>query len=265
MQRTKFKIVILFTVFLAAALLASGCGRKKVEEEKPKEAAEDQQDKNAVNQKVLSFNLEGLSDKGTKKWDVTGESAEAVTESEIKMDNIVARAYGNEAQATITADKGVYDKTKNNVRLEKNVKAVIDNTESFGSDFIGISSDDKTVSVKNKEPKVKDKSASTTITCDGEVQFDYEKNQAFFTNNVKVKSSDGNIDADKITVNLDSETRKVRDIVAEGNVKITRGENTTYSDKATYVESEKKVLLTGRPKLIIYQEGEDIGTNFLGK
>ena len=38
-------------------------------------------------------------------------------------------------------------------------------------------------------------------------------------------------------------------------MKIQRGENTTYSDKATYIEAEKKIVLTGTPKLVIYQEG----------
>ena len=258
----KNKIFLLIAVLLA--LSVPGCAKKEAEKPKETKPQESADTSNTVNQKVLSFNLEGLSNKGTKKWDVTGESAEAVSESEVKLDNIVARAYGNEAQATITADKGVYDKTKNNVRLQQNVKAVIDNTESFGSDFMGISVEGDT-NAKKKGSAGNPKKTSTTITCDGEVQFDYEKNQAYFTKNVKVVSSDGSIDADKITVNLDPDTKKVKDIVAEGNVKISRGENVSYSDKATYIESEKKVVLTGKPKLVIYHEGENIKTDFLTK
>ena len=109
---------------------------------------------------------------------------------------------------------------------------------------------------KEKKPvRDKSKKAKTLIVCDGEVQFDYEKNQAYFNKNVKVTNDEGNIDADKITINLDPSTKRIGEIVCEGNVKITRGENITYSDKATYIESDKKILLTGRPKLVIYQEG----------
>lgn len=251
-----------FMIFLVVLIVcAAGCGKKetpKQETVKPKEAAEpDTADQ--VKHKVLAFNLEGLSDKGAKKWDVKGEAAEAVSENEIKLDNVMARAYGEEASATITADKGIYDRAKNNVRLEENVKATIENTGNFAGDFIDIPGQ-----AGKGSPSGKAKTTRTLITCDGEVQFDYENNKAYFDRNVKVVSDDGNIDADRITVNLDPETKKVKEIIAEGNVKISRGENITYSDKATYIEADKKVVLVGRPKLVIYQEGAIEG-NFLGK
>jgi lipopolysaccharide export system protein LptA len=221
---------------------------------------------NAVNHKVLAFNLEGFTQKGTKSWEVNGQSAEAVTESQIKLDNIVAKAYGDEAEAVITADKGIYDKTKNNVTLESNVKATIENTKGFAQEFTGLSSPlaggssksaDKSSSKDKKKSKI-------VITCEGQVEFNYEKNQAFFLKDVKVSSADGDIEADKITVNLDPTSKKIKTIVAEGNVKITQGENVTYSDKAIYVESQKRIVLIGRPKLIIYEEGDGPGSSLLG-
>ena len=110
----------------------------------------------------------------------------------------------------------------------------------------------------------KGKKTKTVITCDGEVQFDYEKNQAHFLKNVHVVSEDGIIDADKITVYIDGDTRQLKEIVAEGNVKITRDENVTYSDTATYSEKDKKIILTGRPRLVIYQEGDGLGGDIFG-
>jgi len=218
-----------------------------------------------VQHKVLAFNLEGLSEKGEKKWGVQGESAEAISESAVKLNNITAKAYGDEAQAVITADKGVYDKTKNNVRLEKNVRATIENTADFTGDFFKFPAPvSGTPDGNKKKTPGTGKKSKTVITCDGDVQFNYESNQAFFNKNVKVISEDGAIEADKITVNLEPSSKKIKDIVAEGNVKIYQGENVTYSDKATYIEAEKKVLLTGRPRLVIYQEG-GLEKGFLGK
>ncbi len=247
-------------------LTTGGCAKKEVA--RPKEALKVEESSppatDAVQQKVLSFNLEGLSEKGTKKWDVKGDSAEVISENEIKLDNIVAKAYGEEAEATITADEGVYDKAKNNVRLEKNVKAAIENTQNFAVDFVGVPDEAKGSSKPKETSAGSPKKTKTLITCDGEVVFDYESNLAYFSKNVKVSSEDGNIDADKITVNLDPGTKKVSQIMAEGNVKITRGENITYSEKATYIEAQKKVVLTGAPRLVIYQEG-NIEEGFLGK
>jgi len=243
-------------VMLAMALALSICGK-----DDGASAAEATQGngKEGVQQKVLAFNLEGLSDNGQKKWDVTGKSAESVSQTQMKLNDIVAKAYGNDSEATITAKDGVYDKTKNNVVLENDVKATIISTKSFAGDMIGAPADSK-----DNTPKVDDKSKKkkTTITCDGEVEFNYENNQAYFSKNVKVVGDDGDIDADKITINLDPSTRRVKEIVAEGNVKIKQGENITYSDKAVYVESERKIVLTGKPKLVIYQEGGLSGNLF---
>lgn len=217
-----------------------------------------------VKHKVMSFDLEGLADNGKKKWDVKGQSAQSISENEVKLDSIVASAYGDDAQATITADKGIYNKTKNNVRLEQNVKATIENRRDKNSDVMNFSSVLGSGMSKKKQASDKPQKTKTLITCDGEVEFDYEKNQAYFNKNVKVVNEEGNIDADRITIDLDPSTKKVGQITCEGNVKITRGENTTYSDKAIYIEAEKKIVLTGAPKLVIYQEGS-LENNMFGK
>jgi len=236
-------------VIAIISLTLTGCGKKAAD--KANEAA---RQKDEVQHKVLAFNLEGLTERGAKKWDVTGRSAESVSENEIKLDKIVANAYGDGGAATITADKGMYDKSKNNVRLQQNVIATIDNANSFGKDAFDISPAAKRKDTAAPDKTQKPKKTRTVITCDGDALFDYEKNKAYFNKNVKVVNDDGKIDADKISAHLDSKTKKVTEIMAEGNVKIMRGENITYSDKATYVEADKKVILTGSPKLVLYQE-----------
>lgn len=255
-----------YFVAMAIVMIAS-TGFAKQDPPGPDEPKKTESDKSTagdqVQHKVLAFNLEGLTEKGEKNWDVTGESAVSVSQTEIKMDKIIAKSYGGQGEATITADKGIYDKTKNNVRLTDNVIAVIENDRGSAADFPDM--------LSNQQPKAavtqgdnKQKKTKTVITCDGDVLFDYEKNHAYFNKNVKVITDDGRIDADKITVNLDPATKKVVEIIAEGSVKITKGENTTFSDRATYIEAEKKIILTGQPKLVIYQEG-GFTDNFLGK
>ena len=246
-------------VTFVVTFFALGCSKK--EAPKPKETAAAKKDAKTgadeVQHKVLAFNLEGLTDRGAKKWDVKGESAEALNENEIGLVNIVATAYGEEAEAIITADKGIYDKSKNNVRLQSNVKATIDNTSGFSENFTDFSpATDKTGKGGPKAAASDKKKSRTVITCDGEVLFDYEKNLAYFTKNVKVVSDDGAIDADKITVNLDPGTKKINDIVAQGHVKITQHDNVAYGDNAKYNEADKKVSISGNPKIVIAQEGD---------
>ncbi|MCX5669496.1 MAG: LPS export ABC transporter periplasmic protein LptC [Candidatus Omnitrophica bacterium] len=104
------------------------------------------------------------------------------------------------------------------------------------------------------------------ITCDGPLDVDYEKNIAIFNNNVKVEKSDLTIYSDKMQVYFTAKQQNnalakgpavlsssVNKIVALGNVRILRGENISYSQEAIYTAIDKKITLTGKPQIIIYQ------------
>ncbi|MDO8525591.1 MAG: LptA/OstA family protein [Candidatus Omnitrophota bacterium] len=263
LQNPNVKCLIAFGIL--ALVATAGCAKKDSVAQAadtagpavsaPKTAVDEPKEIDQIKHQVMAFDLEGLADDGSKKWDVKGRSAETVTENQVKLNNITAGTYGKEAHATITADSGLYDKSKNNVRLEQNVKAVIENNQQSEAGFIGAPSAPGDASKPRK--------TKTIITCDAEVEFNYEKNQGYFNKNVHVVNEEGTIDSDRLTVYLDPATKTVMTIVAEGNVRIRRGENTTYSDKATYVASDKKIVLSGAPKLVIYQEG-DLQNDLLG-
>ena len=282
-QISNFKYLIM--ILMLALMAAIGCARKdsiaQAAETSPAPSpsapaapGDASEDSEQVKHKVMAFDLEGLADDGSKKWDVKGKSAESITENQVKLNDVVANSYGKEAQATITADAGLYDKSKNNVRLEQNVKAVIENTQKNTGEFMGLppvngsavygsAAGPQKMVIPAPAGANKPKKTKTVITCDGEVEFNYEKNEGYFNKNVHVVNDEGTIDADKITVYLDSGTKSVKIIVAEGNVKIQRGDNITYSDKATYLAADKKIVLTGKPRIVMYQEG-DLQANFLG-
>jgi LPS export ABC transporter protein LptC len=125
------------------------------------------------------------------------------------------------------------------------------------------------------QPVDKNKPAKERIivTCDGPLEIDYEKNIATFYNNVKVDRADSVMTSDKMYVyfipshgtneadkakGLSSSltASKIDKMIAVGNVKIVRGENVSYSEEATYTAFDKKIILSGRPKLIIYSTGD---------
>ncbi|MDP2927768.1 MAG: LPS export ABC transporter periplasmic protein LptC [Candidatus Omnitrophota bacterium] len=111
----------------------------------------------------------------------------------------------------------------------------------------------------NKKEKI-------VITCDGPLDVDYEKNIAMFNNNVKVEKPDLTIYSDKMQVYFTPKQQdnvlvqgpaaissSVNKIVALGNVRILRGDNISYSQEAIYTAIDKKITLTGKPQIIIYQ------------
>lgn len=124
---------------------------------------------------------------------------------------------------------------------------------------------DKAGNVSVKQEKI-------VVTCDGPLEVDYEKNIATFNNNVKVERLDTVIYSDKMDVYFITEKKdepksekpilesvkakeamnsKIDKIVARGNVKVERGLNISYSEEAIYTALDKKLVLTGRPRLVI--------------
>jgi LPS export ABC transporter protein LptC len=128
------------------------------------------------------------------------------------------------------------------------------------------------------------------ISCDGPLEIDYEKNVAVFQNNVKVDRDGSQIYCDKMNVYFLRSVKKevlpettpladspetpdkslsgmgntqIERLVCRGNVKIVRGENVSYSDEAVYTGSDKKIVLSGRPRLILYSS-EDLSNASLG-
>jgi len=126
------------------------------------------------------------------------------------------------------------------------------------------------------EQETAKEASKITITCDGALEIDYEKNVAVFNKNVKVVRQDLEINSDKMEVyflasdktkkeeptakdkkvgreiNPSAMGARIDYIIARGNVKILRGQNTSYSDEAVYNGVNRKITLLGQPRLIIY-------------
>jgi len=124
------------------------------------------------------------------------------------------------------------------------------------------------------DDKKENKKEKIIITCDGPLDIDYDKNIAVFNNNVKVEKPDLTIYSDKMEVYFTPKqgdgvnaqessvmSSSINKIVASGNVRIDRDGNTSYSQEAIYTALDKKITLTGRPQIIIYQT-EDMSAAF---
>jgi LPS export ABC transporter protein LptC len=118
-----------------------------------------------------------------------------------------------------------------------------------------------------------------TITCEGPLVIDYGNNIANFNKNVKVERQDSVILCDKMDVYFIASKKETKEpkeadadkkdkpsalmgnkidmIVAQGNVRVIRGDNVSYSKEAIYSASDRKITLRGKPELVIYS-AEDI-------
>jgi len=272
---------IIFVIIVGAAVTFI----LKKNDEKPfvlsKEPELDKQAENPdVEQQVMAFSIDGSSSSGANQWHLMGESAR-IQEDEIYLYKLKAKAFGEKVVVDITSDEGIYNKTNGEVELFGNVKVVSDDgttleteravwsqvtkevtTESLvrisreGMTAVGegaaANSDEKKAILKKNVTVTME--PNTVVNCDGILEIDYNKNTAVFFDNVRVKDKEGVLFADKLTINFDPETEGVVQGVAEGNVKVKKGNSYTMSEKAVYTESTKSAELLGRPRIIIDPE-----------
>ena len=276
MKRLRYSIL-----FISLVVIFAGCGPNPSIQES--DSMDDIGSKEGAQQKLLTFSLSG-TEKGEKKWDLEGESADLLSSELIELSNIKGKTYNKENVITLTADSGTFDRNSNDVKLKSNVVAVTDDgatlttdklnwnaqkEEVWTEDIVNINRDNVKVKgtgiighpslehVKFEQDVTIDIAPSTIITCDGALEIDYKQSVAYLNDNVEVTDERGKLKADKARVYFDTEKKEIKKVIAEGNVSIQRGENITYSQKAIYYAKEAKVVLQGRPKFIIYSSAQE--------
>ena len=114
------------TIISSLALLVSGCAKETIDEETT-EAME-------LEQKIISFNLANYTEDGSKKWELTGESADILAEI-IYLDNILVNNY-QDPPSRLTSDKGRYNRKDQTILLTENVVLTTDDGFSLTTDSI---------------------------------------------------------------------------------------------------------------------------------
>lgn len=99
-------------------------------------------------------------------------------------------------------------------------------------------------------------SPKAVITCNGPLIINYEENIAVFKNDVLVDDKKGKIYSDKMEAFLDPASKNIVRVIASGNVKVVQGEDTSYSEKAVYTTEDQRIVLLGRPRIVIRSEEE---------
>lgn len=238
-------------------------------------------------QEVQAFSISGFSESGESQWQVEGESANILADV-VEINNIIARSHNDGIIMTLTADEGTFFKASKDIELRKNVIANTDEgtvlktnrlrwlaeTERIVTDdYVYIDRDnmsifgkgagatpkmekvrlDKEIRMRiiSAKPRKNGTPSETIITCDGPMEVDYKNYISYFNKNVIIEDGEGRIFADKIIAYFDPGKKTIKKAIAKGNVKIVHKRNTSFSEEAVYLVEEGRVILTGRPKIVI--------------
>ncbi|VAW14015.1 hypothetical protein MNBD_BACTEROID05-1278, partial [hydrothermal vent metagenome] len=192
----------------------------------------------------------------------------------------------------ITADTGRIDQTKGTMFLQDDVIITSENGSQLLTDSLSwdketsvVSTEDKvlitdermTVSGKGIKANTRMKTAKVledvrvlvntdsekkdnkivTITSDGPMEIDQALFKATFEDNVVAVQDNQTLKADRMEIYFGEDMGTIKEMICIGNVEILQGENKSYANKATYDAERKKLILSGRPKLIVVTEGDD--------
>ena len=241
-----------------------------------------------VKLKTVIGNLYG-KDEDTRLTADSGDFNKADNKIHLQDNVIITTTSGTK----LTTDSLDWDRTKQLIATKDVVNITRDNMLTRGTGAVGqmgfkqvtlekdVKVDILPQAKEGKAPDIKDR---VVITCDGPLEIDYQKNVATFKNNVKVDRTDSVIYSDRMDIyfipsNKSKEAKpkeetksgadsglmgsKIDKIIARGNVRVVQGDNVSYSEEATYNAKDGKIILTGRPKLVIYST-EDFGNASLG-
>jgi len=92
------------------------------------------------------------------------------------------------------------------------------------------------------------------ITSDS-VEGDQKQNRVTFKGNVVAKQEEATLYANTVVVHYDSEMKKMKEIIATGNVKILHMDRRATGQKVTFYQNENKIVLEGDA---VIREGDNV-------
>jgi len=87
------------------------------------------------------------------------------------------------------------------------------------------------------------------------VEANQKQNTITFKGNVVAKQGETTLYANTLVIIYDGNTKKMKEVIATGNVKIVQLERRATSQKATFQQDENRVILNGE---VVVREGENV-------
>ncbi|MGH7198324.1 MAG: LPS export ABC transporter periplasmic protein LptC [Candidatus Omnitrophota bacterium] len=205
----------------------------------------------SADQKLQKFNLTGFDEKGNKFWNLRGDVAKIDVGQTVYLDENVTLKVGE--GTTIRTDRVQWSQESGKLVTEAAVTVDHENAKVKGMGAVGRLNDHFIQLNRQIEMVV---SGATRLTCDGPLKIFYDEDKMIFYRNVKVVDERGTLTAKRMDVLFDPEAKKVRQIVAIGDVMIQRGTDTTRSRRAIYTLATGSVRLEGSPHITLHKESQ---------
>lgn len=203
----------------------------------------------AKDQVIEHFVLEGFDDNGNRIWELVGDSAHIDEQQDVFIEKNVVLTL--QESTKIRTDKVLWQNKKSQFVTNQSVKVHHDQVEITGSGALG-RMDQKFVQINQNIRMLIN--AGTIITCRGPLRIHQSENRIVLYRDVWILDERGAVSSDRMDAYYDTEARQVIAVIARGNVRVSRGEDVTYSDTAIYDARTGSVKLEGAPEIDIRSE-----------
>ena len=197
---------------------------------------------------IEHFTLDGYETGGQKAWELKGDMAHIGNAMDVFIEKNVVLDIRKAAR--IMADKVYWQHGKSRFMTNRPVKIQYENQIMEGIGAFGKANEeflqiDQNIGMTMRGPAV--------LTAWGPLQIFHKENRAVFYRDVRITDQKGNLKADRMDVFFNPETKRIKKVVAKGNVRIAREGNVSFSDEAVYNTETQSVKLIGEPKIQIQE------------
>lgn len=242
-------VFLLLTALIGTASYFLAREHRLLDISKPKPAVAPRPVKPAVEeQRLQKFSLTGFDEKGRKFWNIEGETAKIDAQKVVYLDqNVTLRMQDG---TLIRTDKVEWSQEKGKMRTDQPVIVTRENIHLTGIGAIGevahnfIQLNRNIIMLMQPDGK---------LTCDGPMKAYYGQNKMIFYRNVRAEDARGILTANRMDVLFESDNKKIQQIIAIGDVMITRGTDTTHSRRAIYTPASGSLRLEGNPEITLHK------------
>jgi uncharacterized protein YxeA len=252
MRPKNFPLLLLpITIFGALFYFYTQNKNQKISERKERNRTEIIQ--SSQDQQFQKFNLTGFDDKGKTSWNLQGDTAKVDPGQTVYLDqNVTLRLRDN---TFVRTDRVQWSQDGGSLRTDSLVHVDHQNAKVTGlgaygrpnEGFLQLNRDIDMIILPN-----------THLTCEGPLKIFYNQNIMTFYRRVKVTDNKGTLTANRMDVHFDPTEKRIKEIVATGNVIIVRDQDTTHSKRAIYSVDTGSIRLEGNPEITLNQGGRGL-------
>ena len=199
-------------------------------------------------QRLQKFTLTGFDDKGQRFWNLQGESAKIDAGQTVYLDqNVTLHLRDN---TVIRTDRVQWSQDGGTMRTDSPVFVNHDAVKVKGVGAVGRPSESFIQLNRKIEMTTNQGSA---LSCDGPMKIYYNQNKMELYRNVKAVDERGTLLAKRMDVYFEPDEKKVKEIIASGDVVIERGADTTRSQRAIYTVATGSIRLEGNPDITVHK------------